>query len=45
MTETDFSLEVSVARPSDHKSIERLCTRAVGPDDYGVRIALILKAP
>jgi len=34
MTEADFSLEVSVARPSDHKSIERLCTRAVGPDDY-----------
>jgi GNAT superfamily N-acetyltransferase len=34
MTEADFSLEVSVARPSDYKSIERLCTRAVGPDDY-----------
>ena len=34
MTEADFSLEVSVAQPSDYKSIERLCKRAVGPEDY-----------
>jgi len=34
MTEADFSLEVSVARPSDYKAISRLCRRAVGPGDY-----------
>ena len=34
MTTADFSLEVSVARPSDYKAISRLCRRAVGPGDY-----------
>ena len=34
MTEADFSLEVSVAHPSDYKAISRLCRRAVGPGDY-----------
>ena len=34
MTEADFTLEVSVARPSDYKAISRLCRRAVGPGDY-----------
>jgi GNAT superfamily N-acetyltransferase len=38
LTEADLALEVSVARPSDYKAIRRLCRRAVGPDDYVLRI-------
>ena len=30
----DFSLHVSIARPSDYAAVRRLCRRAVGPDDY-----------
>ena len=39
MTEVDFSIEVSVARPSDYEKIGRLCRRAVGSSDYVLRIS------
>jgi GNAT superfamily N-acetyltransferase len=38
MTEADFSLEVSIAQPSDFKAIRRLCRRTAGPGDYVIRI-------
>jgi len=38
MTEADFSVEVSVARKSDYKAVSRLCRRAVGSNDYALRI-------
>ena len=38
MTETDYPQQVRIARPSDYEPIRRLCRRAVGPDDYVLRI-------
>jgi len=38
MTEPDFSPQVSVARLSDYEAVKRLCRKAVGPDDYVLRI-------